>query len=218
MKYLKGFKIFENNSSWIDRVNNIHAICKKYRITNYTINDDDWSIDVNNNVYFQGLGLTKIPLKFRNVIGYFSCSNNQLTTLEGSPKHVGGYFSCSNNQLTSLEGSPKHVGGYFSCSNNQLTSLEGAPRYVGRYLDCISNKITTLEHFPEDIPDLLCSGNPIYNIWDLFMDTSKIEIFNEYDIIREVDGKPAIVLDRLNAFLEEIEKPTVKGVDGWINI
>jgi hypothetical protein len=47
-------------------------------------------------------------------------------------------------------------------------------------------------------------------------------VFNEYDIVREVDGKPAIVLDRLNAFLEEIGKPPKEKkyfvLDGWINI
>ncbi len=34
---------------------------------------------------------------------------------------VNGSFYCHNNQLTSLEGSPKEVGGYFYCANNQLT-------------------------------------------------------------------------------------------------
>jgi hypothetical protein len=41
--------------------------------------------------------------------GYFGCSYNQLTSLEGSPKEVGGSFDCSYNQLTSLEGSPKEL-------------------------------------------------------------------------------------------------------------
>ena len=48
----------------------------------------------------------------------FSCYNDQLTSLEGSPKEVRGSFSCSDNKLTSLEGSPKEVGGDFYCHNN----------------------------------------------------------------------------------------------------
>ena len=38
----------------------------------------------------------------------------------GGPKWVGGDFSCSYNQLTTLEGAPKELGGYFSCSYNPL--------------------------------------------------------------------------------------------------
>lgn len=38
--------------------------------------------------------LTQIPEIFKNitVTGYFYCSYNQLTTLDGSPKEVGGWL------------------------------------------------------------------------------------------------------------------------------
>ncbi len=104
-------------------------ICNKYNIENYIINPDG-SIDVNGNVELYKKGLTEIPLKFNRVSGYFSCSDNKLTSLIGSPEHVGGSFYCSDNQLTTLIGSPSYVGGSFSCGNNQLTSLEG---YNGDY-------------------------------------------------------------------------------------
>jgi len=58
----------------------IHEICKKYGIKNYTINDDG-SIDVDGNVNLSYRKLTKLPLKFNNVSGNFLCYNNQLTTL-----------------------------------------------------------------------------------------------------------------------------------------
>jgi len=77
--------------------------------------------------------------------GYFYCSDNQLTSLEGSPASVGGYFICTNNQLTSLEGAPSSVGGHFICTNNQLTSLEGAPSSVGGDFECSYNKLTSFE-------------------------------------------------------------------------
>ena len=76
MKYLKYFKE-ENNSE-------IKHICKKYKIIDYTINPDG-SIDVDDDVNLEYKELDKLPLKFNNVNGYFSCDNNQLTTLEGSP-------------------------------------------------------------------------------------------------------------------------------------
>ena len=60
----------------------------------------------------------------------FSCYNNKLTSLEGSPKEVNGDFSCHNNQLTSLEGSPKEVGGSFYCHNNPVKFTQEDVRKV----------------------------------------------------------------------------------------
>ncbi len=107
----------------------IHDICKKYKIKNYIINSDG-SIDVDGNVNLVKKNLKEIPLKFNRVSGYFNCSNNNLTTLEGCPKKVDGNFYCHKNELTSLEGCPKYVGGNFYFYHNQLTSLNG---YNGDY-------------------------------------------------------------------------------------
>ncbi len=81
----------------------IHTICKKYEIKNYTINLDG-SIDVVDSVYLNGRNLTEIPLQFNYVWGSFHCHNNKLTSLKGSPKRLlGQYFQCHHNQLTDLE-------------------------------------------------------------------------------------------------------------------
>ena len=97
----------------------IHKICKKYGIKNYTINGDG-SIDVDGCVNLSDSGLTKIPLKFNYVSGCFTCSWNELTTLEGSPKSVGDDFTCSCNKLTTLEGGPQSVGGHLKCNVNPI--------------------------------------------------------------------------------------------------
>ena len=112
----------------------IHNICNKYDIKNYTINPDG-SIDVDGSVYLYNMDLTEIPLKFNKVSGYFDCSNNQLKSLKGSPKKVGGDFYCSLNKLTSLKGGPEKVYDMFYCGGNPLESLDG---YNGNYdmLDC----------------------------------------------------------------------------------
>ena len=81
----------------------IHIICEKYSITNYTINPDG-SIDVYGNVNLHTRKLTKIPLKFNRVNGYFDVNNNKLTSLENSPLELGKYFYCYKNQLESLYG------------------------------------------------------------------------------------------------------------------
>ncbi len=56
---------------------------------------------------------------------------------------------------------------------------------------------------------LLCNDNPIFGVWNLFGDTSKIELLNDFDIFRDEDtDEPVIVMDRLNDFLLTIGKDT----------
>jgi len=135
-----------------------------YNIKDYTFNDD-LSIDVNGNVDLSYRGLTKIPIVFRNVSGYFLCSGNKLTSLEGCPETVGGSFHCSYNKLTSLEGSPKKVGDYFNCSSNKLTSLVGGPETIGGDFYCYENKLTSLVGGPETIGgDFDCRNNELRSL------------------------------------------------------
>ena len=102
----------------------IHDICSLYAIYGYTINPDG-SIDVNGSVYLSGKGLKRVPLKFNKVDGGFYCNNNNLTSLEGFPKHVSGNINLGTNQLTSLENSPIELGQYLYCYKNPLKSLVG---------------------------------------------------------------------------------------------
>ena len=76
----------------------ISLICKRYNITNYTINDDG-SIDVVGNVNLCGRDLIELPLRFNKVSGNFCCYVNKLTTLKGSPKWVGDGFFCFENNI-----------------------------------------------------------------------------------------------------------------------
>ena len=133
----------------------IDEICEKYKIKNYTINDDG-TIDVDGNVDLFNEGLTEIPLTFNKVSGYFYCSYNKLTTLKGSPKWIGSSFSCDHNQLTSLEFSPDYVGGWFSCETNPL---------IDNYCDTEigSGFYTTLKQDGLDIDGLCIANN--YSEW-----------------------------------------------------
>jgi len=97
---IKDYKLFlENKQSKSD----IDSLCKKYRISNYTINEDG-TVDVDGNVILYASyyvdKLTKLPLKFGKVSGDFLCTHQELKTLEGCPKWVGGDFTCSFNKLT----------------------------------------------------------------------------------------------------------------------
>ena len=158
MKYIKPFN--EQHRGYLIPYDEIQRICNDYNIRNYTINDDG-SIDVDGPVSLNSCGLTKLPLRFRNVTGYFDCSYNQLTSLEGSPEYVGANFWCNENQLTNLEGAPKSVNAYFTCSYNKITSLEGAPKSVGSFS---------------------CEGNPISKWWDQIDDLDKLEVFIDLGI------------------------------------
>ena len=60
--------------------------------------DGTWSSD--GDVDLSNRGLTKLPVKFREVGGYFYCSHNSLTSLEGAPQEVNGNFYCSHNKLS----------------------------------------------------------------------------------------------------------------------
>jgi hypothetical protein len=109
-------------------------------LQNATFNSDgtidvDGDIDITDKMVDNG----KFKYKFGNVSGDFSCSANELTSLEGAPTEVGGDFSCSANELTSLEGAPTEVGGAFICSVNNLTSLNGSPKEVGGIFYCKGN-------------------------------------------------------------------------------
>ena len=120
MIYLKEYYNYDNK---------VAEICKRYGIYNWSIRDG--LVDVNGGVDLWNKRLTKLPLKFGRVSGYFECGYNNLTSLEGSPKEVGGDFECSHNNLTTLEGAPKRVGGSFYCSRNNLTTLEHMPNVRG---------------------------------------------------------------------------------------
>ena len=197
MKYLKLFESF--NKSEIDK------ICRIYDIRNYTINTDG-SIDVNGDdtLLYGGVGLglmdlKKLPLKFNKVDGWFNCNFNMMKSLEGSPIEVNGDFNCVGNELTSFKFAPRIIRGDFYCSSNYIKTFEYFPSFVKEWF--------------------YCNDNPIYEVWYLFHDTSKIELLNDFDIFRDEDtNNPGIVMDRLNDFLLTIGKPTVEKVDQYKNI
>ena len=193
MKHIKLFESFED----------IDSICKKYGITNYTINSDG-SIDVDGRVNLSEKKLTKLPLKFNKVSGNFYCNHNQLTTLEGSPKEVGGNFYCDHNQLTTLEGSPKEVGGNFYCDNNKLTTLEGSPKEVGGGFYCFNNQLTTLEGSPKEVGGYFyCHYNKLPKlILDNMKHIKKIVEYQEDYLIWRSNG--SLDVFKFNDMMEEI--------------
>ena len=150
MKHLKLYENF-NNSELIKSLEN-------FDIENYTINSDG-TIDIDGDVDLSNIKLTKLPFKFGKVTGYFTCSNNQLISLEGCPREVDGYFSCANNNLVNLIGGPIEVGGSYYCQGNHLESLEGCAGDIGAYLECSVNKLEMLDCSSVIDGDIYCGYN-----------------------------------------------------------
>ncbi len=67
------FKLFESRMSDQE----IHAICKEYRIEGYDINPDG-SISVDGDVDLSSRSLKRFPLVFKEVLGDFICYNTHL--------------------------------------------------------------------------------------------------------------------------------------------
>jgi len=223
MKHLKLFESFDDD---------IESICNELKITNWKLNPDG-GVDVDGNVDISYLRLTKLPIKFGKVTGYFNCHfnklnslegspievggnfycpNNRLTTLEGGPIEVGDGFNCAYNQLTSLEGAPSEIIGNFECSNNELTSIEGGPIYVGEGFFCSYNNLIGLEGGPKEIGgEFDCRFNPIFAVYKLFPDYKSFMDSLDYNYLR---GK-AIVKIRLEEALDELGIKVPKFIKGY---
>jgi hypothetical protein len=87
-------------------------------------------------------------IKFGIVDGDFDISDNELTTLEGSPEEVTGDFLCASNFLNSLEGGPRIVRGHYHCSNNDLFDLTGLAKGI-HSLTALGNSLENIEGCPK---------------------------------------------------------------------
>jgi hypothetical protein len=210
-------KLFKYNQFIKESNEDIHSICKKLGIENYTINEDK-SIDIDGHVDFFSLLLTELPLKFRNVSGHFYCFSNKLTSLEGSPISVGGNFYCNNNKLTNLLGSPKEVGGDFHCNGNKLTNLEGITQIRSGDIICYDNNIKDVKGIKEGWRgNLYIHHNPVFEIFKLFPKErfdEVVEYLNEYDVIRDGDK---VILQALEMVFHEMDLdiPEIEYIEGY---
>jgi len=163
MKHIKGYRqLFENTQEltqdqrdWLDQCT----------YGTWSVNPQTGLVDIEGGLIKGGFncndqGLTDFKgVRFGRIYGYFNCAENELRSLEGSPRSVGTTFFCNNNQLTSLEGGPLRVGGSYYCSNNKLTSLEGAPGDINDDFVCYNNQLTSFKGAPESIRDTFDFSN-----------------------------------------------------------
>jgi hypothetical protein len=196
---MKHLKLFEQKSYEEDVV----EICQRYNIKSWSINSDGL-VDVDDDVWLNGKELTKLPLRFGNVSGIFSCYENNLTSLKGCPKFVGEDFHCSQNELTSLEGCPQEVSGSFYCYQNKLASLEGGPKSVGGRFWCWKNQLTSLRFAPEEVEgEVDALPNPISDIPKKYLTKEYLQfIVKEQSDWRLYQKDGFMRLDRLEEMIE----------------
>ena len=182
--------------------NEIHEICYKYNIDDYSINSD-MSIDVNQTVDLYNKSLKELPINFNKINGTFICDNNNLTSLKGSPKEVSHDFFCRDNNLITLKDAPILIGGNLHCDRNRLIELNKNIEVYSIFFD--ENDVKDLISFPNIKGITMSDFNPIYQILQLFESPScyeHIEFFNDLDIIQQ-NGE-VVILERLNYFLQDL--------------
>jgi hypothetical protein len=234
MKYIKPYKIFESASpNFPTTRDEVIEVCEKYEIYNYIINDDlsinvegdvDLNIDIDEDIGLQNIKLKYLPVVFNYVKGSFYCQDNELISLEGSPRDVG-IFDCSKNKLKTLEGGPVDVRGFFSCDDNNLKTLNGSPSNVSRWFSCSNNNLKTLEGSPNVVNgEFVCHNNELEslkgitkNITDrLYINHNNIKSLDYFPTTTSIiftQGNPIDVListfirnDNFNDLLEEFEE------------
>lgn len=119
----------------------MHPLVKDY-LDRVVIRDDEKWIDGDVNLYC--LGLRELNFHDININGHFSCAQNLLETLDGSPKSCLSFW-CSRNRLTSLKGSPEKVQGSFNAFDNKLENLEGLSESIGGVIYIGKNPLKSLK-------------------------------------------------------------------------
>ena len=118
----------------------------------------DGMVDVTGNVSLEWWKGSVLPVKFGQVTGHFSMSDNQnLISLKGTPYSCRGFYIRNFQKLKSLLFSPKVIHGDFDMKDcNGIKSLVGGPREVKEIYNCsFCESLESLEGAPHRVGDLL---------------------------------------------------------------
>ena len=118
MRYLRDYKLFESRDGLTDEQ---RKFLDRYIRGTWSVNREGL-VDVQGDFYCPRQGLEDfLGIRFGKVSGNFYCWNNQLRTLEGSPREVGLGFLCAGNPLISLEGAPEVITNLFIFKNTRFS-------------------------------------------------------------------------------------------------
>ena len=114
MRYLRDYKLFEGRDGLTDEQ---REFLDKNTEGTWSVNNEGL-VDIKGSFWCEGQELKDfLGIRFGKVSISFFCYNNQLRTLEGSPREVGEDFWCYGNPLISLEGAPEMIKGEFGFKN-----------------------------------------------------------------------------------------------------
>jgi hypothetical protein len=209
MKFIKDYRLYENNS-------NLEELCKKYIGDEkyYSITKDGF-VDLLVDSYTLEVD-DEIPIKFGEARSFFI--KGGITSLHNSPRIINYSFnidSCPN--IKSFLGAPDYINKFFHVGSLSINNLEGLPRpLIDSYQLTLSLGFNNLQNI------LLLFLNPLQEYTRVRKDiviidkeaVNLVDLFNDYDPLRE----NGIVLDRLNSFLDHIGKNPVKEVRGYKSI
>ena len=103
---------------------------------------------------------------------YFTCDNNQLTSVDVTQNSLLDTLSCNDNQLTSLDLSLNLALTDLRCNNNLFTSIDVSQNIALINLECIFNQLTSLDVTQNiELTDLWCYENQLTSL-DLSQNTA----------------------------------------------
>ena len=106
--------------------------------------------------------LTSLDVSKNTALKYLLCYDNQLTSLDVSKNTKLTWLYCYGNQLTALDVSNNTALKELLCSSNQLTSLDVSKNTAQTYLNCSDNQLTSIDVSKNTALKLLyCSGNQL---------------------------------------------------------
>ena len=195
----------------------IIKLCKEYNITKYTINDD-YSIDVDGHVDLAHKNLTKIPIKFNKVTGFFSCVGNMLVDLENAPRRVERNFMCQyqyHGSFISLKGAPDYVGFRFDFNENEnLKDFTDFPTYVGATMDARSTGLYSFDCIPESATKIFIDHDTALFAVLRCVSSAIFPIVqrkaNNNEIFIDCDGKSSEAIETFKAY-DPIHPPKNEG-------
>ena len=131
----------------------------EYKVINYTINED-LTVDVDGSVDLSFKNFKVIPVKFNIIKGYFSCSDNRLTSTDFFPKELYGTLYGYNNNFKNLDNFPKIITGMIGVDRN--LNLENIIGLWG--CDFRGNRIFCDKKWKEEVECYLISINRLKEV------------------------------------------------------
>jgi len=119
------------NTLGIGRNSIIKEWLENHSVRNYFLRDDG-IIDIVGAINLDSKHLKDFPdyIKFGNVTGFFSVSDNEFTNMKGFPDVVEGSFYCSSNKIINIDDMPLIKGSFGNCLKNPIPETDFYKKYL----------------------------------------------------------------------------------------